>query len=131
MSYAPLEIKKLAVRLFKSREYTQAAISKIIGYSVAAIKTWIARDKQGLPLTSSTRGHLRSKLDDHDRQLICKMLAKQPDLTIEDVRFALDNKASKSAIHREMVKLGFTFKKNETRQRTRKKRCATGADELG
>lgn len=131
MSYAPLEIKKLAVKLFKSREYSQSAISKIIGYSVAAIKSWIAKDKQGLPLNSPTRGHLSSKLDDDDRQLICKLLAEKPDLTIKDVCSALDNKASKSAVHREMVKLGFTFKKNETRQRARKKRCAAGADELG
>lgn len=131
MSYAPLEIKKLAIRLFKSGEYTQAAISKIVGYSVPAIKVWIARDRLGLPLIAEERGHQPRKLDDSDRLLIHEMLGQKPDATIEDVRKALNCKASKSAIHREMVALGFTFKKNETRQRARKGRCSIGADELG
>lgn len=131
MSYAPIEIKKLAIRLFNSGEYTQAAISKIVGYSVSAIKAWISRDRQGLPLSAEERGHQPRKLDDNDRQLICQLLGRQPDATIEDVRKLLNYKASKSAVHREMVKLGFTFKKNETRQRARKGGCATGKDELG
>lgn len=131
MSYAPLEIKKLAVRLFKSGEYTQAAISKIVGYSVPAIKIWIAKDRRGLPLCEQKRGHNPRKLDDNDRRLIRQLIAQKPDITIEGVRQALNNKASKSAVHREMVELGFTFKKNETRQRTRKGRCAAGADEMG
>lgn len=131
MSYAPLEIKKLAIRLFKSGEYTQSAISKIVGYSVPAIKIWIARDRRGLPLVADQRGHQPRKLDDNDRQLIRQLLGRKPDATIEDVRKMLNYKASKSAVHREMVELGYTFKKNETRQRARKVRCPTGEDELG
>ena len=131
MSIAPLEIKKLAMRLFKSGEYTQTAIGKIVGYSVPAIKVWIAKDRRGLPLVAEERGHQPRKLDDSDRQLIRQLLGRQPDATIEDVRKMLNYKASKSAVHREMVKLGFTFKKNETRQRARKRRCAAGPDDLG
>lgn len=56
MSYAPLELKKLAIRLFKSGEYTKEAISKIVGYSVPAIKNWISKDKHGLPLSEQKRG---------------------------------------------------------------------------
>ena len=131
MSNAPLEIKRLAIRLFKSGEYTQTAISKIVGYSVPAIKVWIAKDRRGLPLIAEERGHQPRKLDDNDRKLIRQLLNRQPDATIEDVRKMLNYKASKSAVHREMVKLGFTFKKNETRQRARKRRCAAGPDDLG
>ena len=120
MSYAPDAIKKLAIRLFKSGEHTQAEISKLIGYSVPAIKIWIARDRQGLPLAAEERGHRPRKLNDEDRMLIRKVIGQHPDATIEDVRKALNYKASKSVVHREMVALGFTFKKNETRQRTRK-----------
>ena len=131
MSNASLEIKRLAIRLFKSGEYSQTAISKIVGYSVPAIKVWIAKDRRGLPLVAEERGHQPRKLDDNDRQLIRQLLGRQPDATIEDVRKMLNYKASKSAVHREMVKLGFTFKKNETRQRARKRRCAAGSDDLG
>lgn len=131
MSNAPLEIKRLAIRLFKSGEYTQTAISKIVGYSVPAIKVWIAKDRRGLPLAAEERGHQPRKLDDNDRQLIRLLLGRQPDATIEDVRKMLNCKASKSAVHREMVKLGFTFKKNETRQRARKGGCETGKDGMG
>lgn len=131
MAYASLEIKNLAIRLFKSGEFTQPEISKIVGYSVSAIKTWIARDRQGLPLTASSRGHQPKKLDESDRQFIRQLIARQPDITIAGVRAALNNKASKSAVHREMVALGYTFKKNKTRQRARKKRCTTGANEMG
>lgn len=131
MSNASLEIKRLAIRLFKSGEYSQTAISKIVGYSVPAIKVWIAKDRRGLPLVAEERGHQPRKLDDNDRQLIRQLLGRQPDATIEDVRKMLNYKASKSAVHREMVKLGFTFKKNETRQRARKRRCAAGPDDLG
>ena len=131
MSNASLEIKKLAIRLFKSGEYSQTAISKIVGYSVPAIKVWIAKDRRGLPLVAEERGHQPRKLDDNDRQLIRQLLGRQPDATIEDVRKMLNYKASKSAVHREMVKLGFTFKKNETRKRARKRRCAAGPDDLG
>ena len=131
MSNASLEIKRLAIRLFKSGEYSQTAISKIVGYSVPAIKVWIAKDRRGLPLVAEERGHQPRKLDDNDRQLIRQLLERQPDATIEDVRKMLNYKASKSAVHREMVKLGFTFKKNETRQRARKRRCAAGPDDLG
>lgn len=130
MSNASLEIKRLAIRLFKSGEYTQTAISKIVGYSVPAIKVWIAKDRRGLPLVAEERGHQPRKLDDNDRQLIRQLMGRQPDATIEDVRKMLNYKASKSAVHREMVKLGFTFKKNETRQRARKGGCATGEDGL-
>lgn len=131
MSYAPIEIKKLAIRLFKSGDHTQAAISKIVGYSVSAIKIWIARDRQSLPLSAEERGHKPRKLDDEDRLLIRELIGQRPDATIEDVRKALNYKASKSAVHREMVELGFTFKKNKTRQRARKRGCATGTNELG
>ena len=131
MSNASLEIKRLAIRLFKSGEYTQSAISKIVGYSVPAIKVWIAKDRRGLPLVAEERGHQPRKLDDNDRQLIRQLLCQQPDATIEDVRKVLNYKASKSAVHREMVQLGFTFKKNETRQRARKAGCAAGKEELG
>ena len=131
MSNASLEIKRLAIRLFKSGEYSQTAISRIVGYSVPAIKVWIAKDRRGLPLVAEERGHQPRKLDDNDRQLIRQLLGRQPDATIEDVRKMLNYKASKSAVHREMVKLGFTFKKNETRQRARKRRCAAGPDDLG
>ena len=130
MSYSPLEIKKLAIRLFNSGEYTQAAIGKTVGYSVSAVKAWIYRDRQGLPLCAEERGHQPRKLDDNDRQLICLLLGWKPDATIENARKPLNYKASKSAVHREMVELGFTFKKNETRQRARKRRRAAGANEL-
>lgn len=131
MSYAPIEIKRLAVRLFKAGEYTQTEISKIVGYSISAIKAWIAKDRLGIPLSTGKRGHLPCKLDDGDRVKIRRFLNSQPDATIEDVRKVLNYKASKSATHREMVKLGFTFKKNEARQRARKGRCSVGENEVG
>lgn len=131
MSHAPLEIKKLAVRLFKSGEYTQAMISQIVGYSVSVIKVWIAKDKQGLPLSSEKRGHRPKKLDENDRQAIREFIARKPDATIEDVRKALCCKAARSVVHREMVDLGFTFKKNKTRQRARAGRCAACTNDLG
>lgn len=125
MSNAPLEIKKLAIRLFKSGEYTQSAISKIVGYSVPAIKVWLAKDRRGLPLVAEERGHQPKKLDDSDRKLIREFIEKKPDATIEDVRKMLNYKSSKSAVHREMVELGFTFKKKRNTPTSKKgKTCS-------
>ena len=125
MSYAPLEIKKLAIRLFNSGEYTQAAIGKTVGYSVSAVKAWIYRDRQGLPLCAEERGHQPRKLDDNDRQLICQLLGRKPDATIEDARKLLNYKASKSAVHREMVELGFTLKKKRNTPTSKKEKMCS------
>lgn len=104
-----------------SRNATAKRYDVSISAVVKLIQQWRAT---GSYLPRQIGGYRKPVLADHaDR--VSRLVAEKPDLTIAELQHRLaaaDIKAGASAIARFLVRLGYRYKKNGSRQRTRSAR---------
>jgi len=68
------------------------------------------------------RGNNRKITAEQDKELR-RVIEERPDITLNKLIETLDLKVSESGLSRHVKKMGLTYKKNDTSQRTTKRRC--------
>jgi transposase len=122
MSIASPEIRKIAVEAYLSAKATQQQLADILGFHRTAIVRWIREYKKDGKLEPQTRGHMSKAFSVEENDRLVGMVKDTPDLTLEEIREAFSKKCSLMAVHRELKRLGFRYKKNTEGLRTRTRR---------
>lgn len=122
MSIATPEIRKIAVEAYLAGKATQQQLADILGFHRTAIVRWLREYRKDGRLEPQVRGHMAKAFSPEEKERLAALVKEKPDLTLEEIRAALSKECSLMAVHRELKRLGFRFKKNTEGVRTRTRR---------
>jgi transposase len=122
MSIASPEIRKIAVEAYLAGKATQQQLADILGFHRTAIVRWVREYRKDKKLAPQVRGHMPKAFFPEEAERLAALVKDNPDLTLEEIRETLSKNCSLMAIHRELKRLGFRFKKNTEGIRTRTRR---------
>lgn len=122
MSIASPEIRKIAVEAYLSAKATQQQIADIFGFHRTAIVRWVREYRKDGRLVPQARGHMSKAFSDEEKERLVIMVEEKPDLTLEEIKEAFSKQCSLVAVHRELKRLGFRYKKNSEGIRARTRR---------
>jgi transposase len=122
MSIASPEIRKIAVEAYLSGKATQQQLADIFGFHRTAIVRWVREYRKDGKLEPQARGHMPRAFSLEEQERLVAMVRDKPDLTLEEIKAAFSKKCSLMAVHRELKRLDFRFKKNTEGLRTRARR---------
>ena len=131
MSIASPEIRKIAVKAYLSGKATQQQLADILGFHRTAIVRWVREYKKDGKLEPGVRGHMPKAFSPEEQDRLAALVTEKPDITLEEIRETLSKNCSLMAIHRELKRLGFRFKKNAEGVRTRTRRHSREQEKVG
>jgi len=111
MSIASPEVRKIAVEAYLSGKATQQQLADIFGFHRTAIVRWVREYRKDGKLEPQVRGHMSKAFSREEAEQLAALVKDKPDLTLEEIRESLSKKCSLMAVHRELKRLGFRFKK--------------------
>jgi transposase len=131
MSIASPEIRKIAVEAYLAGKATQQQLADIFGFHRTALVRWVREYRKDGTLAPQVRGHMPKAFSLEERKQLAALVEDKPDLTLEEIREALSKKCSLMAVHRELKRQGFHFKKNAEGIRTRTRRHSREQEKMG
>jgi len=131
MSIASPEIRKIAVEAYLSGKATQGHLADIFGFHRTAIVRWVREYKQEGRLEPRVRGHMPRAFSLEEQERLAAMVNDKPDLTLDEIRAAFSKNCSLMAVHRELMRLDFRFKKNAEGLRARTRRFSRKQETMG
>ena len=109
------------------------AAGRLFGVSESVAVKWVARWRRtGSASAKPMGGYKRSPLDTHADVLLA-LIAKQPDLTVDEIRAALQRRGirtGRGSVWRFFGRHGISFKKNRARHRAAPARRGGGAAKM-
>ena len=111
MSIASPEIRKIAVEAYLSGKATQQHLADILGFHRTVAVRWVREYKKNGKLEPQVRGHMSRTFSSEERERLVAMIRNKPDLTLKEIRGVFSKDCSLMAIHRELKRLDFRFKK--------------------
>lgn len=119
MTPIPVAIRQRIVQLYDRGKSTRE-IAQFYGFCVAAVRRVRQQFHQRGTLEPRThRSGRRTLLTAERRQRLGELLAEQPDATLAELGAGLDRRFRTSTIDQWLRKLGWRYKKNSGRRRTR------------
>ena len=109
---ATSDVRQRAIEAYRSRKGTQKQIAQLFGITTRAFQKWwkaYCEDGRTEPLP---RGHNPPALNARQMQRLDKMLQSNADMTLRQLREALDVSCSLVAIHYSTLRLNWRYKKN-------------------
>ena len=119
MKTATQEIRETVVKAYVSGIASRKQLADIFGYHIQSIGNWIRKYTKTDQIASLPKGHRKSVFSDIEREKLVELLQNNGDLTLAEIKEHFGKSCSLTAIHKIVVKIGFTFKKNTESKRTR------------
>ncbi|MFI5106739.1 MAG: helix-turn-helix domain-containing protein [Terriglobales bacterium] len=119
MTPIPVPVRQRIVQLYDRGESTRE-IAQFCGFCVAAVRRVRQQFQQRGTLEPRThRSGRRTLLTAERRRRLEELLSEQPDATLAELGAGLDRRFRTSTIDLWLQKLGWRYKKNSRRRRTR------------
>ena len=119
MEIANAQVRQRAINAYLDGEGTQALVAKLYGVDLSTFQRWLQRYRKTGRAAPLPRGHNPPALNDAQMQQLNILVRQTPDVTLEQLRDAMDLNCSIVAVHNALKRLGYRYKKNATRQRAR------------
>lgn len=119
MKISSEEIRVRAIKAYKDGLGSQEQIAVMYDVSPRTIRRWWQEFITKNKTAPSPRGHNPRSLNEQNMKELDRLLTKQPDMTLEQLRLALGKTCSVVTIHNSAKRLNWRYKKNSTRQRTK------------
>jgi len=119
MRAIPIPIRKRIIELYEQGKSTRE-IAQFSGFCIAAVRR--VRQQFRQRRTLEPRTHLcgrKTLLTDERKQRLKALLSEQPDATLAELGARMDRAFRTSSIDLWLRRLGWKFKKNSGRRRTR------------
>ena len=81
------------------------------GVPLNTYKNWLKDYESDGRIKSHTWGHIPQSFSEDEKQKIHDMILQKSDITLEEIRAAIGKNCSLMAVHRELVRQGFKYKK--------------------
>ncbi len=119
MRAIPIPLRKRILELYQQGKSTRE-IAQFCGFCVAAVRRVRQQFRQRGTLDPQThRCGRKTLLTEERKQRLGELLAAQPDATLAELGASLDRSFRTSTIDLWLRRLGWKFKKNSGRRRTR------------
>lgn len=106
------DIRQRAVEAYKTGLFTQQELANAYCVHYKTIQNWLKRDAHGEPQDPKPRG-CRPRVFSTDEELeLVNLIREEPSITLEKIRIRFNKTCNVSVIHRTLLKLGITYKKN-------------------
>ena len=125
MTIASQELRERAVEAYKTGAFTQQQLAAAYRVHYKTIQNWLKADAKGetqVPKPRGCRPRIFSK--DEEKHLL-DLIRAEPSVTLEKIKLKFHKSCNVSVIHRTLLKLGITYKKNSTGIGTRSGRYQT------
>jgi transposase len=112
MATLSLDLRERIVAAYDAGEGTQSQIAERFRVSLGMVKKLLQQRRRGEGIASLRHrcGRKRTITDAH-RDRLRELLANRPDMTLEELRAALELDCTIQAIHYVLADMGLTFKK--------------------
>lgn len=113
------EIRALAINAVINKTLTPQKTAEIAGVSVSTIYSWVAIYKKiGSYEARVPKGKVPKFTEEHKEKLR-KLIEEKSDLTLKELVGLLGNVVQKTYISRQLIKMGYSYKKNSKGSRTK------------
>ncbi|MCK4563883.1 MAG: helix-turn-helix domain-containing protein [Verrucomicrobia bacterium] len=119
MSIATQEIRRRAIEAYNNGKGTQAEIAHSYNVDIRTFQRWLFCYRESGRTAPLTRGHRPASFSGDSLDHLDHLIEGNPDATFEELRIMTGTKASIMSVKRAADRLGYRFKKNAARQRTR------------
>jgi len=119
MTPIPVAIRQRILQLYERGQSTRE-IAQVFGFCVAAVRRVRQQFRQRGTLQPRThRSGRRGLLTEERKQRLEKLLSEQPDATLAELGARLDRRFRTSTVDLWLRRLGWRYKKNVGRRRTK------------
>lgn len=126
MSIASQELRARAVEAYKTGAFTQQQLADAYRVHYKTIQNWLKADARGEPQVPRQRG-CRPRIFSKDEEIeLLALIRNEPSITLENIKLRFHKTCHVSVVHRTLIKLGITYKKNSAGIGTRPGRYQTG-----
>ena len=112
MSIATQEVRQRAIEAYRSGEGTQQQVASMFGIGLRTFARWLEQFRHHGQIAPRPRGHNPPALNEKEMRQLDRLIQKRPDLTLAQMRDALEKDCSLVAIHNATVRLGLRYKKS-------------------
>jgi len=125
MPIASQELRERAVEAYRTGAFTQQQLAAAYRVHYKTIQNWLKADTRGEAQAPKPRG-CRPRIFSKDEEAeLLVLIRDDPSITLEKIKFKFHKTCNVSVIHRTLLKLGITFKKNSAGIGTRAGRYQT------
>jgi transposase len=122
MGIASQELRCKAVEAYKSGDFTQQQLANAYGVHHKTLFNWLKADKKGESQVPRKRGCRPRVFNAADELKILELILNDPSITLEAIKENLAKDCDVSVVHRTLIRLGITYKKNSKSVRARSRR---------
>jgi transposase len=119
MGISSSEIRERALAAYQTGDYTQEEVAAIFRVSTRTFQRWLKQYKEHGSTAPGKRGHRVAVYRGADLRRLDRLIAQNPDATLEELRELTGQSCSLMAVQRAVVRLGYRLKKNAVGQRTK------------
>lgn len=126
MKNANQELRERAVEAYKTGAFTQQRLANAYRVHYKTIKNWLKADANGEGQAPKPRGHRPRIFSNNEEIELLELIRDAPSTTLEKIKLKFNKSCHLSVIHRTLLKLGITYKKNSKCIGTRTGRYQAG-----
>ena len=119
MGISTKQTRERALAAYQAQKGTQAKIAAAYGVSLRTFQRWWRQFRETGSAAPGQRGYRRPLYQGKDLQRLEKAIEKHPDATLEELRQLTAKSCSIMAVQRAVLRLGYRYKKNSVRKRTK------------
>jgi Transposase and inactivated derivatives len=112
MTIANKDTRVRAVEAYKTGVFTQQQLANAYCVHYKTIQNWLKADAIGEPQEPKPRGCRPRVFSKAEEAELVALVCEEPSITLENIKVKFNKTCNVSVIHRTLLKLGITFKKN-------------------
>ena len=122
MGISSAEIRERALAAYQTGDYTQEEVAAIFRVSARTFQRWLKQYQEHGSTEPGERGHRVAVYLGADLRRLDRLIARHPDATLEELLARSGVNGSIMSVKRALDRLGYRYKKNAARKRTRARR---------
>ncbi len=119
MGIASSELRERALTAYRAGKGTQEEVAALYGITPRTFQRWCQQYQRTGSTHPKQRGHRVAVYTGKELKRLDRAIAEHPDATLEELRELTGKSCSIMAVHRAVVRLEYSLKKNAVGQRTR------------
>lgn len=112
MAIANEKLRLRAVEAYKTGVFTQQQLAKAYCVHYKTIQNWLKADSKGEGQTPKQRGCRQRIFSKEEESKLVLIIQDNPSITLKEIKEKFDKNCNTSVVHRTLLRLGITYKKN-------------------
>lgn len=114
MTIASKELRLRAIEAYKTGAFTQQQLANAFRVHYKTIQNWLRADANGEDQTPKQRGCRPRVFNKEEENELVLLVRDNPSITLEEIKVKFKKNCNTSVVHRTLLRLGITYKKNSS-----------------